>query len=415
MIIKYIDTKYSYLKLNSKIKNEFSYIYNDKYLNDSIYVLNSNLIRQSFVRKKHLIPWWFTISSKNISIYKIFSNKWDIFHVYPLQYNKTMYNKKLIEQKFYYSFYKKYVKSKRYSNINFKYLQRNFKYLIKWRNKQRFVRVYSFYKIFKQVRKFWKRGMFITYKGHIFSIKRRFIRLKKSFVFFRTNIKYLYKDYLHGIQYLFEIFKNNNFQKYLTSKLNLYYLYFLYLLTVIRFEFDNLKKVRLNKKGPFYSYYMFRKKPLWVISSIFLFIFKQSFKNKNKKYLNIQDNFCYNYLKLYYLFKNPLNAKDYYAFFYLYYLNLYKLLNSSVDNTYYYLNDFNNIVNIQEKNIFNEIKIIKNKSWQKYHRIKPLRRFIFRKNKLRLYWLFFLERKNKHSILPKSSKKKSQVDKKKKT
>ena len=56
MIIKYIDTKYSYLKLNSKIKNEFSYIYNDKYLNDSIYVLNSNLIRQSFVRKKHLIP-----------------------------------------------------------------------------------------------------------------------------------------------------------------------------------------------------------------------------------------------------------------------------------------------------------------------------------------------------------------------
>ena len=56
MIIKYINVKYSYLKINNKIKNEFSYIYEDKYLNDSIYVLNSNLIRQSFLRKKHLMP-----------------------------------------------------------------------------------------------------------------------------------------------------------------------------------------------------------------------------------------------------------------------------------------------------------------------------------------------------------------------
>lgn len=56
MIIKYINVKYFYLKIDSKIKNEFSYIYDDKYLNDSIYVLNSNLIRQSFVRRKHLMP-----------------------------------------------------------------------------------------------------------------------------------------------------------------------------------------------------------------------------------------------------------------------------------------------------------------------------------------------------------------------
>ena len=40
--IPYTNTKYSYLRINSKIKNEFSYIYEDKYLNDTIYVLNSN-------------------------------------------------------------------------------------------------------------------------------------------------------------------------------------------------------------------------------------------------------------------------------------------------------------------------------------------------------------------------------------
>ena len=56
MIIQYIDVKYSYIKTYSKVKNEFSYIYEDKYLNDDIFVLNSNLIRQSFLRKKHLIP-----------------------------------------------------------------------------------------------------------------------------------------------------------------------------------------------------------------------------------------------------------------------------------------------------------------------------------------------------------------------
>lgn len=56
MIIKYIDVKYSYLKVNIKVKNEFSYVYEDKYLNDDIYVLNSNLIRQSFIRRQHLCP-----------------------------------------------------------------------------------------------------------------------------------------------------------------------------------------------------------------------------------------------------------------------------------------------------------------------------------------------------------------------
>ena len=379
MIIQYIDVKYSYIKTHSKIKNEFSYIYEDKYLNDDIFVLNSNLIRQSFLRKKHLIPWWFVANSKNISIYKEFSNKWDIFNVYPIKYTKKIYNSRLNQEKFFYLFYKKLLKSKKYSELNFKYFKNNFKYLIKWRNKQRFTRLYSFYKVFRQIKKFWKRGFFATYNGHIFSIGRRFMRLKKSFVFFRNNVKYFYKNHFILINSLIKIItKKKVLDQYSKSKLLVYYAYLLYLSFIIKFEFTKLKKARLNKKGPFYSYFMFKKKPVRIISFFFKQMKHSLFNNISVKETSINNRYDYKLLQYYYYYNNPLNNKDYFKFYYLYYLNIYQLLLLKMDTNNFYVNTYLTLFSTFKPNVSNIIKINKARFWKKFRKFKNKRRYIFR-------------------------------------
>ncbi len=75
MIIDYYNNKYYFIDLKAKVKNEFSFIYKDNYLKDLIYVLNSNLIRQSYVRRQLLKPSRFNSRSSNVSIYKNFLNK----------------------------------------------------------------------------------------------------------------------------------------------------------------------------------------------------------------------------------------------------------------------------------------------------------------------------------------------------
>lgn len=150
-------------------------------------------------------------------------------------------------------------------------------------------------------------------------MNRRFMRLKKNVVFFRGELKNDYKNFLMGIKLINMFIKNKNFDKYSFSKLFIYSNYLLYLISNIKYEFLKLSRTRLNKKGPFYSFFMFQRKPIRVVSYFlkYYLLKKENLDSLCNKTKIIETSIL---LQFYYQYFNPVKMTDSYKIYYIQYL-----------------------------------------------------------------------------------------------
>ena len=90
MLSNFTNTNYIFINKTNKIKSNIINIYIDDFYKDYIYVLNSNLIRKSFFRKKQILPSTFYNNIRNVLIYKNVASPNGVFYSYPLYYHKKM-------------------------------------------------------------------------------------------------------------------------------------------------------------------------------------------------------------------------------------------------------------------------------------------------------------------------------------
>lgn len=312
MNYKYINNNYYYFK-NQKLKNKIVYSYIDKFLKDSIYVVNSGLISNSFLREKQMQPSVFS-AYKKISLYKKIASKFDIFAIYPTKYIKNIIQKERINQLFFSKFYfrrhlvwYKLLKKKR------KVYFRQFKNLMRDR-----------VNVNKRIFKKWKKSYYVTYTGHVFSLTRRFVRLNSKPLMFRDKLKPLYRRY---VKIMFPFLKNLIlFSKLKTSdnKVIIYKYYSFYLYKNIMKRMNIIR--RLKKSGPFYPYFKIRKKNLPRINT-FLKKYLNVIIKKKKKNMKIQV-YTYNHFSLIYLYHltfclKTIDKEDNSLFFIYYLYNSY--------------------------------------------------------------------------------------------
>eukprot|EP01093_Parvamoeba_rugata_P010293 TRINITY_DN279_c0_g1_i2.p1 TRINITY_DN279_c0_g1~~TRINITY_DN279_c0_g1_i2.p1 ORF type:complete len:193 (-),score=26.10 TRINITY_DN279_c0_g1_i2:174-752(-) len=155
-------------------------------------------------------------------------------------------------------------------------------------------------------------------------MNRRFMRLKNQYVFFRGSLRTNYKNFLMMIKIISTLSNKESSQKYSFSKFFLYSSYILYLIAIIKYEFSKLKSARLNKKGPFYSFFMFKKKPIRILSFFFKEYALHIFNLKRKKNLSINTFMLSKYLHFYYVYNNPFKLSDYYNMYYVTYILKYQ-------------------------------------------------------------------------------------------
>ena len=268
---------------NKKVAIKISNIYFDDFLNDNIYILNSGLLRSSFLRKKQLIPSVFQYEVPKVHTHKKLISRLNYFTLYPISQHK---NKIINLRKKEYLYQNFYHQKWNYWNENF-FEFNNRWFISKINQKITFLKTYL---LKKKIRGDWKYLYYMGFNGSFFRVSRRYKRLLTRFSLFRKNVKPTLRRYLRCITGFFRLISRGNFYKYTPNQWLIYSFYLNYLFFKLFNLFKKIKKI--NKKGPFALYYLpFKQGLTWLDFSYKIFLLRKQKKIKSKMFLKLLDNF----------------------------------------------------------------------------------------------------------------------------
>ena len=161
--IRYKENNFYYIKhkniKNKKIYNKIVNKYKDPYLKDTIYVLNSGLLNNSFLREDQFKSSTFSENIRNVSIFKEITNNFDVFHLYPDYLGRKHRDHAYVEKSFLNRFYfRKYLLQEKTKNKNH---NSTFKNLLK---------------IKKRFKRYFRESYFIGFNGRLFTIKKKYLK-----------------------------------------------------------------------------------------------------------------------------------------------------------------------------------------------------------------------------------------------